>query len=72
MKFSEMKIKPEIVERLAKVGFIDATDVQAEAIPILLEGKDLIVRAKTGTGKTLAFIVPIFQMIDKHKEGVKV
>ncbi|MEM3502776.1 MAG: DEAD/DEAH box helicase, partial [Nitrososphaeria archaeon] len=55
-----MKIKPEIVERLAKVGFIDATDVQAEAIPILLEGKDLIVRAKTGTGKTLAFIVPIF------------
>ncbi len=60
--FSEMNLEPSIVEALKRINFINATDVQEQVIPLALQGKDLIVRAKTGTGKTAAFLVPIKQM----------
>lgn len=60
--FSEMNLEPTIVEALRRINFINATDVQEQVIPLALQGKDLIVRAKTGTGKTAAFLVPIKQM----------
>ncbi|MDE1861111.1 MAG: DEAD/DEAH box helicase [Candidatus Micrarchaeota archaeon] len=59
--FSEMNLKPELVEALKRINFIKATDVQEQVIPIALTGKDVIVRAKTGTGKTGAFLIPIIQ-----------
>ncbi|MCL5089844.1 MAG: DEAD/DEAH box helicase [Candidatus Marsarchaeota archaeon] len=59
--FSEIGLKPHIVEALNKINFVKATDVQERAIPIALQGKDIIVKAKTGTGKTLAFLLPILQ-----------
>ncbi|MDE1868896.1 MAG: DEAD/DEAH box helicase [Candidatus Micrarchaeota archaeon] len=46
---------------MAKIGFTAATEVQERAIPIVLQGKDIVTRAKTGTGKTAAFTVPIIQ-----------
>ena len=57
LEFKEMQLKPELIEALRRVGFVSATEVQSEAIPILLQGKSIIARAKTGTGKTGAFIV---------------
>ena len=64
MKFSEFKLKPEHIKALAAQHIVEPMPVQAGAIPILLEGKDLIARAKTGSGKTIAFLLPILQKID--------
>ena len=59
--FSDMGLKPELVEALNRMNFVTATDVQEHVIPVALQGKDVIVRAKTGTGKTFAFLIPIMQ-----------
>ena len=59
--FAEMGLDPRIVEALKRNNFVNSTEVQEQTIPVALEGKDVIVRAKTGTGKTLAFLVPIRQ-----------
>lgn len=59
--FSEMNLRPELVAALNRINFTKATEVQEQAIPVAITGKDLIVRAKTGTGKTCAFLVPILQ-----------
>lgn len=66
--FSEMNLSPELIESLKRQGFINATEVQALAIPEVLRGKNVTARAKTGTGKTAAFIVPIMQMLSKQRE----
>lgn len=62
MQFSEMNLIPEIVRAVEEIGYTEATDIQVGAIPILLEGKDLIGRSSTGTGKTAAFGIPVVQM----------
>ena len=56
-----MPLKAELIDAIQKIGFSGATEVQEHAIPVVLTGKDVIVRAKTGTGKTLAFLIPIMQ-----------
>ncbi len=68
LEFKEMQLKPELIEALRRVGFVSATEVQNEAIPILLQGKSIIARAKTGTGKTGAFIVPIMEMMSGSRK----
>jgi ATP-dependent RNA helicase DeaD len=64
MKFTEMNLKPHFVEALAKQDITEATIVQVESIPVLMQGKDLIVRSKTGSGKTIAFLLPIMQRLE--------
>jgi ATP-dependent RNA helicase DeaD len=59
--FSEYPLKKEILDALAGIGFTHPSPIQAEAIPLLLEGHDLIGQAKTGTGKTAAFGIPVLQ-----------
>ena len=66
-----MALKPELVESLKRAGFVTATEVQEKSIPELLQGKNLIVRARTGTGKTIAFVVPILQQIDSRSRDVE-
>jgi ATP-dependent RNA helicase DeaD len=56
-----MNLKSELVEALKRINFIQPTDVQEQVIPVALSGSDVIVRAKTGTGKTCAFLIPIIQ-----------
>ncbi|MCX6709276.1 MAG: DEAD/DEAH box helicase, partial [Candidatus Woesearchaeota archaeon] len=56
MKFSELNLKPELLTALQKLKLDTPTEVQEKAIPILLSGKDLAVRSKTGSGKTFAFL----------------
>src|SRR5216117_1270489 len=65
-RFSEMLISPYMKERLAAARFTTPTPVQAAAIPPALEGKDVLATAQTGTGKTLAFMLPIMEMLLKE------
>jgi ATP-dependent RNA helicase RhlE len=61
--FSELSISPYLKERLSSARFVAPTPVQAGAIPHALEGKDVVATAQTGTGKTLAFLIPIMERL---------
>jgi superfamily II DNA/RNA helicase len=63
MKFRDLDLKPEILQALDDVGYDTPTPIQEKAIPVLLGGQDLIGIAETGTGKTLAFLLPFFQQM---------
>src|SRR5256884_6375939 len=65
-RFSEMLISPYVKERLAAARFTTPTPVQAAAIPPALEGKDVLATAQTGTGKTLAFLIPMIEMLSQQ------
>ena len=61
--FSEFVISPSLKEQLSRAGFVKPTPVQAAAIPPGVEGKDVLATAQTGTGKTLAFLIPILERL---------
>src|SRR5689334_19565217 len=61
--FSEFEISPSLKEQLSCAGFVKPTPVQAAAIPPGVEGKDVLATAQTGTGKTLAFLIPILERL---------
>ena len=61
--FSELALRPELQKALADQGYSNPTPIQAQAIPHLLEGRDLLGIAQTGTGKTAAFTLPILQKL---------
>jgi ATP-dependent RNA helicase RhlE len=65
--FTELPISAYMKERLAHARFSTPTPVQAAAIPQALEGKDVLATAQTGTGKTLAFLIPIIEQLLKNK-----
>ena len=70
-KFSELQISAYTKERLASASFSTPTPVQAAAIPQALEGKDVLATAQTGTGKTLAFLIPIMeQLLARKSPGI--
>jgi len=69
MKFEDFKLNEHLIEALSYMGFDEATPIQEQAIPKILEGKDLIASAQTGTGKTAAFLLPILhKLTDKHDQ----
>src|SRR5882757_3019691 len=63
--FSELPLSPLVQKRLAAVKFVTPTPVQALAIPPALEGRDVLATAQTGTGKTLSFMLPIIERLQK-------
>lgn len=63
-KFNELPLSTEIVRAVEEMGFESATDIQAQAIPVILEGRDVLGRSHTGTGKTAAFGIPAIEMIN--------
>src|SRR5690554_6995107 len=63
MNFDEFKLNERILKAIKLAGYDKPTMIQQEAIPILLEGKDLLGSAQTGTGKTAAFAIPILQQM---------
>ena len=65
--FSELPISAYLQEQLSASNFVTPTSVQAGAIPPALEGRDILATAQTGTGKTLAFLVPIVESLLQHK-----
>lgn len=63
-EFKQLGLNDEIVKSVTKMGFVKPTEVQKASIPFVLDGKDLIVKSKTGSGKTGAFGLPIIQQVD--------
>lgn len=63
-RFGELAIHPDIARAIDELGFMAPTPVQAKAIPVLQEGRDLFAQAQTGTGKTAAFAIPILEKVD--------
>jgi ATP-dependent RNA helicase DeaD len=62
-EWGDLGLDPELLSAVRARGYAHPTDVQAKSVPPALEGRDLLVRAKTGTGKTAAFMLPIIQRI---------
>ena len=69
VRFEELGLRPEIMRAVKKMGFEEASPIQAKAIPAMMSGRDLIGQAQTGTGKTAAFGIPLLSKIDpKNKK----
>ena len=63
MRFEELNLAPQILQALTACGYDKPTPIQAQTIPALLEGRDVIGSAQTGTGKTAAFVLPALHRI---------
>jgi ATP-dependent RNA helicase RhlE len=71
LNFSEFGFAPDLMEGISAMGFESPTPIQEQAIPAILEGKDIIGSAQTGTGKTAAFLLPVIQNIMASREANK-
>lgn len=70
MTFKEFGLAENLLEGINAMGYTNATPVQEQVIPSILEGRDILASAQTGTGKTAAFLLPLInQLITKHSEG---
>ncbi|MBC7921729.1 MAG: DEAD/DEAH box helicase [Ferruginibacter sp.] len=72
LRFDELPLSEEIQKAVADMGFTEASPIQSEAIPYILEGRDVIGQAQTGTGKTAAFGIPALELIDVQNRSVQV
>ena len=71
VKFEELQLDDRILRAVTDMGFEEASPIQAKAIPVELEGCDIIGQAQTGTGKTAAFGIPLLQKIDPKKKKLQ-
>ena len=71
VKFEELQLDDRILRAVTDMGFEEASPIQAKAIPVELEGSDIIGQAQTGTGKTAAFGIPLLQKIDPKKKKLQ-
>lgn len=70
--FSDLDISDELLQAVTDMGFVSPSPIQAEAIPPILAGRDVIGQAQTGTGKTAAFGIPALDLIDVQDRSVQV
>lgn len=68
MSFSELGLSNPIVKAVSELGYDSPTEIQQQAIPIILSAKDLIAAAQTGTGKTAAFVLPLLQQLQSFDD----
>ncbi|KAK4697699.1 ATP-dependent RNA helicase DDX56/DBP9, partial [Lecanoromycetidae sp. Uapishka_2] len=69
--FSDLGLETRLLQAIAKANFSCPTPIQAKSIPLALEGRDILARSKTGSGKTAAYILPILQSVLQRKIGDK-
>ncbi len=69
MGFTKLGLSTAMLQGIKAMGYVEPTPIQLRAIPLILEGRDIIGSAQTGTGKTAAFALPILTKIDKHGPG---
>ncbi|XP_033191337.1 putative ATP-dependent RNA helicase DDX56 isoform X1 [Bombus vancouverensis nearcticus] len=65
--FHELELDDRILKAISKLGWAEPTLIQEKAIPLMMEGKDILIRARTGSGKTAAFTIPLIQKILSNK-----
>jgi ATP-dependent RNA helicase DeaD len=70
--FSDLGMSAEVLKAIDKLGFEQAAPIQASAIPILMEGRDVVGKSQTGSGKTAAFAIPAIEKVDTRQRGVQV
>jgi len=70
--FSELGISPEVLKAIDKLGFEKAAPIQAEAIPPILAGRDVVGQSQTGSGKTAAFAIPAIEKVDANLRVIQV
>jgi ATP-dependent RNA helicase DeaD len=70
--FSELGLSPELLKAIDQLGFEQAAPIQAEAIPILMQGKDVVGQSQTGSGKTAAFAAPAIEKVDVARRDTQV
>lgn len=71
MNFQQLGVNFKIVDTLKKTGIEEATDIQVRTIPQILKNRDIIACSKTGTGKTLAYLLPMLTMLDPEIKGIQ-
>ncbi len=69
--FADLGLAPEVLKALADVGYESPSQIQAQTIPPLLEGRHVVGLAQTGTGKTAAFALPILSQLDMSPEDAR-
>jgi len=72
MPFSQLGLSNQIVEGVKAMGYVDPTPIQLRTVPLILEGRDVIGSAQTGTGKTAAFAMPILTQLNSHQKEPRV
>ena len=70
-EFESYYLKRELLMGIFEKGFERPSPIQEEAIPIILAGRDVLARAKNGTGKTAAFIIPCLEKVDPSKSHIQ-
>ncbi len=70
--FPDLGLSPEILKAVEALGFEEASPIQAAAIPVLLQGRDVVGQSQTGSGKTAAFAIPAIEMVDPSVRAVQV
>src|SRR5580704_818959 len=70
--FSELGLSPELLKAIEKLGFEQAAPIQAEAIPLLMQGRDVVGQSQTGSGKTAAFAAPAIEKVDVSQRTTQV
>ncbi|MCU0448064.1 MAG: DEAD/DEAH box helicase [Microscillaceae bacterium] len=71
LKFEQIALSANVQKAISEMGFTEATPIQTQAIPVVLEGNDIIGQAQTGTGKTAAFAIPTLEKIQSDYRGVQ-
>jgi ATP-dependent RNA helicase DbpA len=70
-EFSSLNLSPALLENLASLGYLQMTPIQAQSLPLVLDGKDLIAKAKTGSGKTAAFALGLLSRLNVNRVDVQ-
>lgn len=71
MLFEELELDPRILRAVKEMGFEEATPIQAQSIPVVMSGRDVIGQAQTGTGKTAAFGIPLLHKVDAERRSTQ-
>lgn len=71
MSFQNLKLHPTILGNISSLGYTNPTPIQAQAIPIIIKGKDLLGIAKTGSGKTVSYVAPVLDRLFRGTSGKK-
>ena len=72
VRFDELELNPQILRGIKDMGFEEASPIQAQAIPVVLSGRDIIGQAQTGSGKTAAFGIPVLEKVDPDNKKTQV